>query len=307
MKKAIWAGLTSVLISTSAMAANTNSCAGLPNSAALKAALTSAVSSAHGVKDATKLGFLLDMWATVVGRDGMVCAVAYSGSDATGGQWLGSRVISAQKSNTGNAFSLGNKNGPAAVAGRPGFAIATANLYSPTQPGGSLFGLQHSNPVWAPGAYGDKINSGGLFTGVNTANYGTAADPMIGQVIGGVNVFGGGLGLYDTGHNRIGGVGVSGDTSCMDHIVAWWLRNALKLDNLATVNGFANFYGGDTADHPDNIIFDIAYNAGSPVGISPSGYGHPVCTGAAGPTGQLTNAQASAIVTSNTYMPSANH
>ena len=47
-----------------------------------------------------------NMWATVVDNSGIVCAVAFSGNDFTS-QWLGSRVISAQKANTGNAFSLG--------------------------------------------------------------------------------------------------------------------------------------------------------------------------------------------------------
>src|SRR5207244_4209426 len=57
-----------------------------------------------------------------------------------------------------------------------------ANLYSAVQPGGSLFGLQESNPVDADVAYKGP-----------SSNYGTAADPMIGAKIGGVNVFGGGL------------------------------------------------------------------------------------------------------------------
>ena len=55
------------------------------------------------------------MWATVVDRDGVVCAVAFTGDDR-GDQWPGSRVISAQKANTANAFSL------------PGLALSTANL-----------------------------------------------------------------------------------------------------------------------------------------------------------------------------------
>jgi hypothetical protein len=37
---------------------------------------------------------------------------------------------------------------------------------------------------------------------------------MVGGRIGGVNVFGGGLALYDKHGQRVGGVGVSGDTSC---------------------------------------------------------------------------------------------
>jgi len=64
----------------------------------------------------------------------VVCAVAFTGFDR-GDQWPGSRVISAQKANTANAFSL------------PGLALSTAKLYSAVQPGGSLYGLQHSNPV----------------------------------------------------------------------------------------------------------------------------------------------------------------
>ncbi|MGH7429337.1 MAG: hypothetical protein ACREJ4_13425, partial [Candidatus Methylomirabilaceae bacterium] len=70
------------------------------------------------------------LWATIVDRDGIVCAVARTGGP--GDQWPGSRVISAQKANTANAFSL------------PGLALSTANLFSAVQPGGSLYGLQHS-------------------------------------------------------------------------------------------------------------------------------------------------------------------
>jgi len=39
------------------------------------------------------------MWATLVNRDGVVCAVAFSGVNR-GAQWPGSRAISAQKANT---------------------------------------------------------------------------------------------------------------------------------------------------------------------------------------------------------------
>src|SRR5436189_1698118 len=129
------------------------------------------------------------MWATVVNRDGVVCAVTFTGTDR-GSQWPGSRVISAQKANTANAFSL------------PGLVLSTANLYSAVQPGGSLFGLQESNPVDTSVAYGG-----------NPAAYGRANDPMVGGRIGGVNLFGGGLGLYDKDGKLLGGIGVSGDTS----------------------------------------------------------------------------------------------
>ena len=71
-------------------------CGGLPDHDTLKSALISAVA-------AESSGLNNQMWATIVNRDGVVCAVAFSGADR-GAQWPGSRVISAQKANTANAF-----------------------------------------------------------------------------------------------------------------------------------------------------------------------------------------------------------
>ena len=188
------------------------------------------------------------MWATVVNRDGVVCAVAFSGGDR-GAQWPGSRVISAQKANTANAFSL------------DGLALSTANLFSAVQPGGSLFGLQHSNPVDTKVAY-----RGPSF------RYGKKRDPMVGRKIGGVNVFGGGLALYNDDNEVIGAVGVSGDTSCADHMIGWRVRNNLGPDNLNGVGGVS----GDPS-RPDNIIYDIAANPSGGTGISAGGFGYPEC------------------------------
>ena len=93
-------------------------CSGLPTFAALKTAVASAVGDNNG-------GLAFNMWATVVSNDGTVCAVAFSGSAFTD-QWLGSRVISAQKANTANAFSLGSGT-PAKSAFPHGLALSTAN------------------------------------------------------------------------------------------------------------------------------------------------------------------------------------
>lgn len=158
--------------------------------------------------------------------------MAFSGDDR-GSQWPGSRVISAQKANTANAFSL------------PSLALSTANLWAATQPGGSLFGLQHSNPVDTSVAYSN-----------NAANYGMPNDPMVGQKIGGVNVFGGGLALYNASGTLLGAVGVSGDSSCADHNIAWRVRDALGLDHVPNGVGTPG----------DNIIFDVT-----------NGFGHPEC------------------------------
>ena len=220
-----------------------NPCRNLPSHSALHAALEAARAQANG-------GFNLDMWATVVNRDGVVCAVTFTGNDR-GDQWPGSRVISAQKANTANAFSL------------PGLALSTANLFSAVQPGGSLYGLQHSNPVNTDVAYGG-----------NPLNYGQPNDPMVGGRIGGVNVFGGGLALYNANHQLVGAVGVSGDSSCADHNIAWRTRHAVALDYVpAGVSGDPR--------RPDNIVYDIVSPAGFPIGVSPSGWGHPACSAAA--------------------------
>jgi uncharacterized protein GlcG (DUF336 family) len=201
----------------------------LPDHNALRAALRDILEEQNG-----GLGF--EMWATILDRNGKVVDVVFSG-EQRGDQWPGSRVISAQKANTGNALSLES------------FALSTANLYAPAQPGGSLFGVQESNPVDTRVAYAGPASA-----------YGRPNDPMIGKRIGGINVFGGGFALYSPSGRLLGGVGVSGDTSCTDHIVAWKLRHALNLDNVPA--------GPDPASGTDNIIFTEG---------TIDGFEHPTC------------------------------
>jgi uncharacterized protein GlcG (DUF336 family) len=232
---------------------NGNACRNLPNHATLKQQLAAAVT-------AETSGLNLQMWASIVDRDGVVCAVAFSGVNR-GAQWPGSRVISAQKANTGNAFSLDASSAGINGSGRPnGLALSTANLYSAVNPGGSLYGLQHSNPVDTETAY-----SG------NPGNYGQPNDPMVGKRIGGVNIFGGGFALYKPGRVIVGGLGVSGDTSCADHRIGWRLRRLLDLDHLLGVDGVS----GDP-NRPDNIIYLGA-------GETPNGFKHPDCGGGDNP------------------------
>jgi uncharacterized protein GlcG (DUF336 family) len=223
--------LSALLLALTSVGVAQAACEGLPSHADLAAALALAQAEDNG-------GFGLDMWGTIVDRDGVVCAVAMTGGDR-GDQWPGSRVISAQKANTANSFSL------------PGLALSTANLWEATQPGGSLFGLQFSNPVDPSVAYG----TGGS---ANAGNYGTANDPMVGKLIGGVNVFGGGLALYNSGGMLIGAVGVSGDSSCADHNIAWRTRANLFLDFVPAGVGPGGTDG-------------INYLPGT------TGFGHPEC------------------------------
>ncbi len=191
-------------VSLAAQAATTSGladCAALPTHAQLRAALVEA-------RKADNAGFNLEMWGAVVSRSGTVCAVAFTGK-GLGDQWPGSRAIAAQKAYTANAFSL------------PGLALATANLYSAVQPGGSLFGLQESNPVNPDVALQGPV-----------AAWGQTNDPLVGKRMGGINVFGGGLALYGAKGEILGAVGVSGDSSCADHAIAWRTRNHLKLDRV---------------------------------------------------------------------------
>lgn len=225
-----------VLLTSTALAApahQISTCADLPDHATLHEALVAARMDDNG-------GFGLDMWGTVVDRDGTICAVTFTGADR-GAQFPGSRVVSAQKAYTANALSL------------PFLALSTANLYAGSQPGQSTFGILASNLLDPQVAYGG-----------DPAQYGQPDDPMVGQRVGGIMVFGGGLALYNSDGVIIGGLGVSGDSSCADHNIAWKTRDGLGLDFVP---------GGVSPTGDDNIIYDM-----SPEGVSASGFGHPACS-----------------------------
>lgn len=222
--------------------------------AALRATLQGVVPGDGGTGAGAPNGGLdFPMWLTLVDDSGAVCEVVNS---LTGSQsalkdiWLGSRVISAQKANTANSFSIGL------------FSLSTANLFSAVQPGGSLYGLQHSNPVDATAAY----------EGV-ASQFGTTVDPLKKQRIGGINVFGGGLTLYNVSGVKVGAIGVSGDTSCTDHVVAWKVREGV----VGGAFGVANVPGGVAGGSKDAMLQDITNVAGHPAGVSTSGFGHPGC------------------------------
>lgn len=212
-------------------------CRAVPNHAELKVALSGVVNAGGNG------GLANEMWGTVVNRDGVVCAVVFTGDDR-GDQWPGSRVISAQKAYTANAFSLPPDAGF-------GGAISTGNLYGTVLEQGSLLGLQFSNPVDPEKAYEGSAKQ-----------FGQPSDPMTGERVGGVNVFGGGLALYDGDGVLVGGIGVSGDTSCTDHVIAWKVRDSLELDNLA---------GGVSPTGDDNLIIATP--------VTPGSFEHPDCGG----------------------------
>lgn len=146
-------------------------------------------------------------WAVVVNREGVVCAVAFSGA-STDSQWLLSRQIAAAKAFTANGLSLDSA------------PLSTAQLYpwvQPGAPGNPLLGLAAGNPVSPADAYQGQFSQ-----------FGSRNDPMVGRRVGGTITFGGGLGLY-SGTDAIGGLGLSGDTACADHSTAWRLRDLLGM------------------------------------------------------------------------------
>jgi uncharacterized protein GlcG (DUF336 family) len=126
------------------------------------------------------------MWAAIVDRRGILCTIT-----KVGDAWPGSRQIAIAKASSANDFSNDK------------LALSTANLYGATIPQGSLFGLNTSN-TFNPVANDPRI-------------------PAVGSVPGGIITFGGGVPLY-LGSTVIGGLGVSGDTACADHDVAYVTR-----------------------------------------------------------------------------------
>jgi uncharacterized protein GlcG (DUF336 family) len=154
-----------------------------------------------------------NFWGVVVNREGVVCAVAFSGSKIDS-QWLLSRQIAAAKAFTANGLSL------------DGFPISTGALYSfvlPVVPQGNPSSqvAPSANPLF--GLNGGNVMDGAAAYKGDYSKFGAANDPMIGSRVGGTITFGGGFGLY-AGNNALGGLGLSGDTACADHSTAWRTR-----------------------------------------------------------------------------------
>ncbi len=162
------------------------------------------------------------MWSAIVDRAGTLCSVI-----KVGDAWPGSRAIAIAKAGTANDFSNDK------------LALSTANLYAPTQPGGSLYGLNNSNP-FNPAALPQNVGVGG--------------------VPGGIITFGGGVALYLNG-KVVGALGVSGDSSCADHAIAFRMRKLAGLDAVVA---------GQAPDNTDNIIY-------AATGTAPAGFEQPHC------------------------------
>lgn len=204
-------------------AAAAGRCNGLPNEAALKGFLAAAPATngdAGGLFHGTK------MWAAVVNRDGEFCAAATSTADPSQ-VWPGSQAIAKAKAYTANAFSLDS------------LALSSAMLYTFTQPGHSLWSLGQSNLFESKFLAPPSGQGGGKE-----------------QITGGLIFFGGGVPVYNGEGNIIGGLGISGDTSCADHEIAKRVRDLASL----------NPPGGALVD-------DIHYTATNGADV----FTHPLC------------------------------
>jgi uncharacterized protein GlcG (DUF336 family) len=217
-------------------------CTGLPTSAQLKTLLQNATIVDNPALSAVlrggpggQVGGLFEgtrMWGAIVNQNGELCALAFSTASARD-VWPGSKLIAMAKAHTTNAFSL------SVFAG--GFPLSTAQLYTFVQPGRSLNSLHFANPQQP-----DLLS---VPTDVTSA---------LGRVPGGIITFGGGVALYKHGQ-ILGGLGISGDTSCTDHEIAKRTRDLAGLNPPASI-------GGPLAD-------DISY--ASVDGANP--FTHPVC------------------------------
>lgn len=235
LRQSFSVALTALFCAAASAIAQGPNCPGLPDAAHLKQVVQSVVQ-----QGASKNGGMGNQeWAAVVNRDGIVCAIIFSRTSASD-QWPGSRMIAAEKANTANGLS------------GPDYALSTANIYAASQPGQSLYSLATSQPPNTQAAFGKP------------GTFGTPRDPMVGKAIGGVIVFAGGLPLHTPDGRIVGGLDISGDTSCTDHVIAWKVRHLLHLDAVPM---------GPSPTHDDNMILDFTH------GYSPSGFGHPACKG----------------------------
>jgi len=82
------------------------------------------------------------------------------------------------------------------------------------------------------------------------------------RVTGGIITFGGGVALYQNG-KVIGGLGLSGDSACADHAIAYRMRALAGLAPPASVAGVG-------LNGTDNILY-------ATLNTTPSGFEHPHC------------------------------
>src|SRR5205809_1122544 len=113
--KILWrlVALSAALIVLPLVAQEKPDCSGVPDAGRLRSVVQSVVK-----QGAAKNGGMGNQeWAAVVNRDGIVCAIVFSGTTRSD-EWPGSRAIAAEKANTANALSSRD------------YALSTGNVYA---------------------------------------------------------------------------------------------------------------------------------------------------------------------------------
>jgi uncharacterized protein GlcG (DUF336 family) len=183
-------------------------CAGLPRAFQLRQLLRQAAIPDNPLLSPSLrrgpggVGGFLDgtiVWAAVVNRNGQLCAWITSTSDATVPKPFAQAAAKAL-AYTANATRLVLGHG------------STANMYTLTQPGGYLWGIEKTNP----------FNPRFLLPPTDTTT-------GLGEITGGIITIGGGVPLHQGGE-VIGGLGVAGDTPCADHEMAKRVRDLAGLN-----------------------------------------------------------------------------
>ena len=212
-------GAMCALATGTASAQGATGCKELPSYSTLRGALVQARHASNG-------GFNLDMWGTVVNRDGVVCAVAFTGNDR-GDQWPGSRD-----------FRTEGQHGQ--------FVQSTEHRAFDRQ---SLHGRStRRQPVWSAGKQSGECGRR-LQRQPGEQRTSQRSDGRRphwrGERVWGRS------GLYNSSGELVGAIGVSGDTSCADHNIAWRTRASLGLDYVP----HTAFNASGDPTHPDNIVY----------------------------------------------------
>ena len=160
------------------------------------------------------------MWSAVVDRDGRLCSIIRHRRNQR-------RCLAGKSSR-----SRSPRPKPQTISATPRSPCRQRTSTAPTQPGGSLYGLNNSNP------FNPVFRRYRAFR--RSARFPAA-----------IITFGGGVALY-SGGQVIGGLGVSGDSSCADHAIAYRMRAAA---------GFGSVPAGVAPGNTDNIIYAPAGDA----------------------------------------------
>ena len=183
-------------------------------------------------------------WASIVNRNGEICATAVA-TDDPASAWPGSQAIAKAKAYTANAYSTDTQ------------PLSTARLYTLTQPQHSLWGVAEPNPFRVDCLVSPQD-----------------AGETNGKVCGGSIAFGGGVPLYRN-KTRVGGLGISGDTACADHEIAKRIRHLAGLD--PEKGEFADDISYSSVDGPSVFTHPLCANTwlnGKKVGDEPKASGY---------------------------------